>query len=229
MTFARSCYIAVAGAMLVALSLAACAQPVSVALPTPSSTPSAAPTPAPSRPALAELHLSPAGLGDLVVGAPVPETPAEIAIVEYDPTGCLVDGSTLSEGDPGAGLWASTYPGDRPFDVVTDGRVKTAPITSILVASPAVSTDAGIAVGSTLDEVLAAYPAISAIPDSGVTLVYVLDAPEGMLAIEIAVDGVEPGYWQPEQVGTVVIMGAYAPGQPVTAVYATDINGSCPV
>ena len=215
------------------LSLGACAsEPADSPSPSPTSTQPPSPTPSaePTRPTLDELRLSPAGLGYLTVGAPVPETPSDVAIVEFDPRGCLSDESPLVEGDPGAGFWKPLYPEDRPFQVVTENRVQTAPIINIQVGSPSVATDAGIRIGSTLDEVLAVYPGTTVVADPLLTKVYVVDAPAGMLAFEIAnaVDAPE-GYWQPEQLNTVVYMAAYAPGQSVSAMYATDSSGACTV
>ena len=79
------------------------AAPPEVAGPAPVETPT--PTPEPTKPALSELVLTTEGLGDLVVGEPAPDTDPELALVEWDPVNCVVEGSGLSEGDPGAGSW----------------------------------------------------------------------------------------------------------------------------
>ncbi|GAB3606777.1 hypothetical protein GCM10027413_21860 [Conyzicola nivalis] len=215
------------------IALDACASPSETPsspspTPTVSSTPS--PTAEPVRPTLDELRLTADGLGDLVVGEPVPETPPDLAIVAFDPRGCISEESTLVEGEPGAGFWRPSYPEDRPFQVVTEGRVQGTPIINIQVGSESVLTDTGIGIGSGVDEVLAAYPGITVMPGALLTLVYVVEAPEGTLAFEIANPAGSPeGYWEPEQLNTVAYMVAYAPGQSVSAVYATDTAGACTV
>jgi hypothetical protein len=212
------------------LTLGACAAPEPAPTSSPSNAPDATsqPTSAPAKPALADLVLSTSGLGPLRLGEPVAEEPADVAVVVYDPTGCVGEPGELEAGDPGAGLWRPTYPEDRPFEVVTEGRAQGGAIVNIQVGAPPVATEADIRVGSSLDELLAAYPAMPAPTNEFVSL-YTLEDPAGKLVFEVAPATDDTGYWQPEQLDTVVYMTAYAPGQTVSAVYATDSAGACSV
>lgn len=217
-------------AALAALALGACATSEPAAAPTASATtaPTSTPTPEPTRPALADLVLSPFGLGPLVVGEPVPIEAPDVAVVSYDPVACLDELSPLTEGEPGAGRWTPVYPEERPFDVVTEGRVEDGAISHILVAQPFVATEQGIRVGSSLEELLAVYPDITVGPEENVGL-YTLESAQGTLAFEVATDAVIQGYWTPEQLNTVVLIAAYSPGETISPVYATDSSGSCSV
>jgi len=227
MTFARSRSLVILGATLAALSLAACAQPVSLAVPTSSSTPSATasatPAPAPTRPALAELVLSPSGLGPLVVGAPVPVEDEAVSVVRYDAQACINGSDEVF-----AGRWEPAYTEEYAFDVVTAELAQAGAIARIVVSEPYVHTAEGIGVGSSLDELRAAYPTIALVEDS-ITRLYTLGTERGTLAFEVANGDSTPGYWAPEQIDTVVMVTAHAPGESVRAIYATDSNGSCPV
>jgi len=223
MTISRSRSFVIALAALAVVSLAACAESTPAAEPSSSSTPAATPTPEPTQPALAELVLSPAGLGPLVVGAPVPVEDETVAVVRYDPEGCVSD-----SGEVRAGIWRPAYTEERPFDVVTAELAQDGAIDRILVLQPFVRTAEGIGIGSTLDELRAAYPAIVGV-DDGLTSLYTLETDEGTLTFEVASERATPGYWTPEQQNTVMLVAARAPGDPVRGIYATDGYNSCPV
>ena len=158
----------------------------------------------------------------------MPNESADVAIVSYDPVGCLGEHTTLVEGEPGAGHWASVYPEQRPFDVVTTGRLPDSAIARILVFEPVVATAEGVRIGSSLVELLAAYPDITA-GDEIITRLYTLTDSAGSLVFEVAADNAPAGYWTPEQLNTVVFITAHAPGEKLGAIYATDSAGSCPV
>jgi len=222
--------VAVVLAIAAMFSLAACASPAPdpTSSPTSAPAPNAEPTPEPTKPALADLVLTTSGLGPLRLGEPVPNQTEDVAVVGYDPVGCIGEPAEREEGEPGAGFWRPSYSEELPFDVVTEGRVKDARIVYIQVGSAPVATDAGIHVGSSLDELLAAYPAISA-PTDDFVMLYTLEDSAGKLVFEVAPSTDDTGYWQPEQLDTVVFMIAYAPDQAVSAVYGTDSSGACSV
>lgn len=143
----------VAGSLL--LSGCAGEKPAEIAEPAPivteSPSPTPTPTPEPTKPALDELVLTTEGLGYLVIGQPVPSIDASLAIVEYDPAYC--------ESQPGA--WRPTYPTTADqremFNVQTDAEIESGSVSTIAVYQNGVVTAQGIHVGSTSDEVLAAY------------------------------------------------------------------------
>jgi hypothetical protein len=224
-----------AGLLLV--SLAGCATPSAPSeAPASSARPSVSPTPAPEvRPALSDLVVSPAGLGPLRVGTPVPDAEADVALVTWDALGCGDSAGPRVEGEPFAGFWRSVYPDDvsaetGTFDVVTVGGVQGGPIANIIVKSAEPATAEGIHVGSTLDDVLAAYPGATLAEETSVSTVYLLEGETGSLTIEIAreSEGTE-GYWKPSVLGTVVWMVAWEPSQAIGAIAASDGAGPCPV
>jgi hypothetical protein len=163
-------------------------------------TPSATPTPVPTKPTLAQLVVSPDGLGDLVVGQAVPAEQSATAIMHYDPTSCAdAANSIYSVGDPGAGAWLPSYPSDRsashplPFDI---GPVAgpTDPVSVIEIWSSALKTDKGIGAGSTIAQLTAAYGSALSIDSAVNSDVYILNGARSKLLFEVAnpADFVDP-------------------------------------
>lgn len=182
------------------------------ATPTSTSTASAAPT----KPALDDLIVSSSGLGPLVLGAAPPVTDPALDV--------LVIGSVTC--DPGStpitGVWLANYPDGTtlggkvtsPFQVaVNDGGA----ISRIDVRLAGPHTDRGIQIGSTAEEVVAAYPDASEIVDFERALVYAVRGPTGTLLIEMDTrdDGAESGF------GKVVSIRVGPPDVPVYAVSNT--------
>lgn len=151
----------VAAVVGVSLVLSGCVESVSepvpvqtVALPTPTPTP----TVVPQKPALSELVLSADGLGELRIGEKPPTDDPRVNIANYDPNACPEDPDDTS-------LWSATYPdreeNDGYFGPGNPFTMTTYPadaVTRIDVHSAKISTDRGIHLGSTFDELLAAYP-----------------------------------------------------------------------
>ena len=229
-----------------ALSLTACAPPhypggASSHGPGHSASASASPTPTPAatRPAVGDLVLSTSGLGPLHLGSPVPVTPAPLALVVWNPTACVSADLGISAGDPTAGAWETTYPdadgpaGSRqPFILTTVGSAQTGNIDLVWVWTTGAHTADGIQVGSTLDQLNAAYPAFSRTITGAVSDVYVIDAAAGSLVFEVSKQDSSGGgdYWPADQVGRVLWMGATAHDSDVTGPIAASDGGpsACP-
>lgn len=194
-------------AAFVAVLLTGCAAPAPsaegtkkpTATATPTAKPTAAPTPtasaAPAKPGLDDLIVSAAGLGPLLIGSAPPVTDPALDILVQGSVACGPSTPDVT------GVWLANYPDGTtmagkvtsPFQVVvTDAGV----ISRIDVRLAGPRTERGIQIGSTADEVVAAYPDASEIVDFGRALVYAVRAPTGTLLIEIDTrdDGAEAGF-----------------------------------
>ncbi len=233
----------VTAALLAVVALTGCASDA----PEPGASPTEAPTTPPSPipesspeatapPDPGELVLRPDGLGTLVVGesAPAPSDPT--AMIEFIDDFCVSEDFGVAPGDPGAGAWVAVpiYDYDRGgeggslFWVGVDdaGLIQGVEVFGI----PDIPTEAGIRVGSTVAELLAAYPDLTGPGgDSGLSQYYLVDGPGGRLVIEVAVDD-SPGYWPPEFVDTVLGMTAVPSGTPGFTIAGSDGGlGGCPL
>ncbi|MCU1441522.1 MAG: hypothetical protein JWP85_2519 [Rhodoglobus sp.] len=220
--------------LLVVVAVTGCRPGADRAAPTPSAsgrstssataiprpTPTSTPAPVPTKPAVADLVLTPDGLGPLVLGAVPPTTDPALDILVLDPAHC-----DAAYGDPG--LWIANYTGDAPFTVgVSEGGE----IFRIDTWMGPIPTDTGLTVGSPLSAVLAAYPGgfDNIITSGGLSDVYVVDGTHGRLLIEVAKDGDLPGYWPPGEVDTVrylLAIGLAGSGGPIAA--SDNVVGVC--
>ena len=130
-----------------------------VTVPTRTEEPSPPPTttaPAIRLPNFEDLTLSTEGLGSLLLGKPVTDSD----MVEFIPDACTDlhpgygDDSAFD-----AGRWRHVYHDHGPRDPFTV-NVSDTEVDAIEVTSPAIPTEAGIRVGSTLSELRKAYPAL---------------------------------------------------------------------
>lgn len=185
--------------------------------------PLAVEAPVDPHPAVEDLVISTAGLGPLAVGLAPDDNPGA-AMIELHPGACL---ETWGGAQPGANpdRWYPTYPsvdpaepGRFPFRVmVASDRIVWI---DVLDARP--HTSSGIRVGSTKEDLLAAYPAATEL-SGGVPSISrswsVADA-AGTIVFEVATwdDGTGE-----RPVGTVVRIAVFPPdADPVAFTYATD-------
>lgn len=216
-------------AVVIVLALAGCtpATPATDAatsappVATPTTTPGATTPAGDGKPALADLVVSPAGVGPILVGQPVPAESDDTAVFVWDDKGCESRGI---EGVPG-GLWVSTYPkssyfgaDDRgPFDVATVDAKQDGAVNYLAVWSADLKTEAGIAAGATVDELKAAYPSFDETKKFKLATVYAIDGPTGRLFIEVGHKVADlPDYWE-DQVNTVLWMSVVPAG---TTIYS---------
>jgi hypothetical protein len=128
----------------------------------PTITPSPSATPKPTKPALADLIVSPEGLGPLIVGQAPPVTDPAVDILVFDPDACYFVpewDTQIAEMDD-YGLWISNYGVDPhtndpgPFGVYVEGGI----VDTIGIYDESIETAAGAHLGMTRDELLAIYP-----------------------------------------------------------------------
>jgi hypothetical protein len=193
--------------------------------PSPSASPSAPTAAADPHPAADDLVLSPAGLGPLTVGMPAESNPGA-AMISWDPEHC----AALAEEGDDPGRWVAEGYGSATradgteteplFGIATDDS---GAVAWIDVYGTAPRTPEGIGVGSTLEDVLAAYPDLSEPFAGALSEVRGITRPEGILVLETTLGDPE----LPD--GTVVLARVLAPGSdPAFATWRTDWTaGGC--
>lgn len=226
--------LAAASVLFSAALLAGCAAPATPPTPSPSSsrTPSVAaspasptPTPAePTTPALSELRLSPDGLGTLQVGKPI-----DPLLATYDPFGCRTpeNEGAFPDDDPFWSVYVPNYPTRAdargferyPFEPhdADDGTLRW-----LQVQSPDILTTEAIHIGSTREEVIAAYPDAQVRTGYSATA-YAIDGSNSRLVIEVL--DAENG--NPMPVGQVWTMRVEPLEFSLTSLASGDVGGWC--
>jgi hypothetical protein len=174
----------------------------------PSVTPSATPTPEASG-----TTITPDGIGDLVPSEPVP---ADTVVATFDPAACNTDTN--------AGQWTNADPA-YPFVVSTVDGESTSDVTSLGVFAPGVRTTTGIQVGSTGEELIAAYPSFDQTIPSYSTTIYVLNGVHGHLIIEVGLVGSD--LIEADQADRVMFMRAEPRTDEVRSIANGDGYGNC--
>lgn len=184
----------------------------------PTSTPPSTPTPTETprvlpivKPSIDELELSTEGLGHLEVGSPVISSVGPGAMVTVDLDAC-------PGREPSSADWNSQYPGD-PFEVVTAHPDNGSDILAVSITSKSISTTEGIHIGSTYDELWAAYDKVVGVGFSATEGFYAVEGSRGMLIFAVPLPGEEPDGVQPE---TVTFMQARILDVEVAGPYARD-------
>lgn len=192
--------------IVVALLAAGCAEqqePVVTSEPSAASTATPTPTPiAETKPALSELVVYPGGIDYVKVGVPVEGRPDDLAIVKYNSAAC-------SAGEPAYIVgWESTY-GAGTFFIVTNPD---ATIRGIRVASAEVSSDKGIHVGSSVEDIVSAYGSAVTVTEDQVNDLYSVTGADGVLVFEVATDRDFDGGDYGAKAGTVLWLLILGPG-----------------
>lgn len=185
-------YAALAAAAGLALLTGCGGSPAAAPTSSPSAAPSLTPVPSPTpeadvpvRPALGELVLTIDSLGPVSLGQAPPETDPDVDLFVYDDDYC-----TLTE--EVTGTWVPTYPfGPSAFKddyPPISIEVREGIVEEVAVFSSEPVTEQGIHVGSTLDDLLTAYPdAINAAPERAPnTAAYVIEGETSRLVMELA-------------------------------------------
>lgn len=193
-------------------------------------TPSASAAPATEPPALAELVLSPEGLGSLVVGQTPPAVNADTDLLVHSSSVCqwaVDDGYRES-----AAMWVANYEpaisgkGPSPFGVWVDDTSEQ--LLMLAVYDESIATSSGIHLRSSASDVAAAYPGADLLEeyDSGDTHVYKIAGTAGDLYIDVLKAESVPIY---PEVGAelVVRLNVVAKGQSFVGFNSDFVLGLC--
>ena len=223
--------LASASLLFVAFILSSCSTNPQVSAPAPSAT-----NPAPTasgiatesqrKPNFSSLVVEPTGLGSLHIGKPVSDSD----MVMLNPTYCTVEGDPAAygyePGDPAAGRWLSNYPQfdetHRPFAI----DVKNSLVTDIQIFSSQIATEHGIHVGSSLDELRAAYPALKDGERGGISSTHYIVESGKILIFEVLLAS---GYYPDNATNSVLTMRVSSPNMAtLTPMAGSDASvGGC--
>jgi hypothetical protein len=211
-------------------TLQVAARPVPVVLETSSAPPSTAEPEVPAGPPAGghpdpqDLVISPAGLGPLAVGRPPADNPGA-AMIEWDPDLCAALGSESPGRWVPSGYDPEVRDGEpRPlFHVAADD----AQVGRIDVLSPTIRTAEGVGVGTTVEELQAAYPELAGPFQGPLSRVWWLTGPTGTLVLETQGDenGLQPA-GTPESVILMRVLAAGVDPRFATA-NSDDVAGGC--
>lgn len=205
--------------MLAVLAVVAGCSPTVVAEPSETTTPieSSTPTPTPSRPALAQLTLTPGSLGTLVLGSSLPDTnQTSTSMVAWVDNLCVSPAYHIAAGDPRAGGWlpdpSYDVSGRHGFEVYApDGSLQ-----RIDVTVAGIATEAGVRVGDPETAVQAAYPNARVHEFAPIYRLHDVTAANGTLGMVVDL-----------RTGTVAVLRATVPSADTVEIAGggTSING----
>lgn len=198
----------------------------------PTDIPTTGPTTPTGPPALGDLVIRPAGLGDLLIEGNAEALSISTGIIEYSPDFCA------EYADPSVeevGRWIPAYPetsvgfwGDQgiPFAMdIVGGKILRIDVFGVELAD-----EHGIRIGSTRADFLSAFPEAIIGFQGSVTDVYVLDSGNGSVVYEITRHDDGFDYWDEDDRDIVFQIRVLADG--TDAFFATaasgNIAGACP-
>jgi hypothetical protein len=167
---------------------------------------------------MADLLVSPDGLGPLKIGESVPDQPGTSATVIWNPAQC---GTT--------GAWVPNYPNspalDRASEVpfVVGVTNKSDAVQFVGIRSVELKTAAGIHIGSTKAQLTAAYPSFDHTVDEGPVVLYSINGAKSQLVFEFA----KQASIRADD-GTVVQIEVEGGTSTPVGAYGTDGFGYCP-
>jgi len=194
-------------------------------------------------PSPTDLIVTPTGIAPLVVGQPVPNDVNVTELVTWNPTYCLGESAPALDPaaapEPYAGAWQTAYPDaplaygggtGEPFSLITADGLQDGAIAQMMVRGSEVSTEEGVAPGTTRDELEAAYPEFDTVVRGETSDVYVIrGADGGALWFEVA-NGVSEGdeFWDESIVERVVWISVMPTDVEPRARSGGDSAGPCP-
>lgn len=212
MTISRS--LAIVGVAVLMLAGCAVDEPAPIAAPPAASeTPTPTPEPEPTKPELAALVVSADGLDDVVVGEAPPVVDPALDIIIFDEDYCQAAVDEGASVDPGK--WIPNYEpalsgeSREPFSVYVPKKV----VDVISIDSEEIRTSDGLGLGSTVDELEAAYPNL-VFEEGFATDLYLVGGAHGTLVFEVAAEDLDDPYYGPDGVdaGTVVFLRVTSTG-----------------
>lgn len=187
----------------------------------PSASPSRTPTPAPAPATVADLVIAPEGLSPILLG----DAPEASGLMSYDPAWCTPAEDPgmygYAPGEPAAGRWYQSFDPSPDTRLAFGIGVNDGTISYFDIRSESLRTAKGIGVGSTLEELTAAYPDLKSQPPGALSTIFYITNDTGRISFEVA-----SVY---ELAGTVVIVTIHPSSDgPISPWYATDAGAqSC--
>lgn len=136
------------------------------------------------------------------------------------------DATTNPDGTPiEFGRWVANYPLQEGAGAPFHAQVHEGVVEIIEVRNDILSTAEGVSIGSSLDELTAAYPSLAPGEEASISKSLLLATPEGDMVFEVAIDSDYGGYLP----NTVIDIRIYPPGRHDLKLVAAsdDVVGGC--